>query len=107
MVDCVGGKSLGTLAIIAMLTALPLKAVGAESQFDCGTIPCDDFNADPHGTNLLYSAAWRCTLTTVWGCHSLQYSRYNRVARDLDVPEDLYKANLLFDPEIKNRLTHG
>ena len=35
------------------------------------------------------------------GCHSLQYSRYNRVARDLDVPEDLYKANLLFDPEIK------
>ena len=35
------------------------------------------------------------------GCHSLQYSRHNRVARDLGIPEDLYKANLVFDPEIK------
>jgi len=35
------------------------------------------------------------------GCHSLQYSRHNRVARDLGIPEDLYKKNLVFDPEIK------
>jgi len=93
-------QSLGTLAIIAMLTALPLKAVGAESQFDCGTIPCDDFNADPTDKPSLQRGV-ALYANYCMGCHSLQYSRYNRVARDLDVPEDLYKANLLFDPEIK------
>jgi len=35
------------------------------------------------------------------GCHSLQYSRYNRVAEDLGIPEDLYEANLKFDTGVK------
>ena len=35
------------------------------------------------------------------GCHSLQYSRYNRVAQDLGIPEDLFQANLMFDPDEK------
>lgn len=30
------------------------------------------------------------------GCHSLKYLRYNRVAADLGIPEDLLKANLMF-----------
>jgi ubiquinol-cytochrome c reductase cytochrome c1 subunit len=30
------------------------------------------------------------------GCHSLQYLRYNRVARDLKIPESLLPANLMF-----------
>ncbi len=93
-------QSLGTLAIIAMLTVLPLKAVGAESQFNCGSIPCDDFSADPTDKPSLQRGV-ALYANYCMGCHSLQYSRYNRVARDLGVPEDLYKANLLFDPEIK------
>jgi ubiquinol-cytochrome c reductase cytochrome b subunit len=40
-------QSLATLAIIGAMTFLPLKAVGAESAYDCGTIPCDAFEADP------------------------------------------------------------
>ncbi len=40
-------KSLAALAIIGGLTFLPLKVVGAESAYDCGTIPCDAFEADP------------------------------------------------------------
>jgi ubiquinol-cytochrome c reductase cytochrome b subunit len=32
------------------------------------------------------------------GCHSLQYSRYNRVGTDLGIPEDLLKEHLMFDP---------
>jgi ubiquinol-cytochrome c reductase cytochrome c1 subunit len=30
------------------------------------------------------------------GCHSLEYARYKRVAEDLEIPEDLYKENLIF-----------
>jgi ubiquinol-cytochrome c reductase cytochrome c1 subunit len=29
-------------------------------------------------------------------CHSAQYMRYNRVATDLGIPEDVMKANLMF-----------
>lgn len=30
------------------------------------------------------------------GCHSMKYLRYNRMAADLGIPEDLLKANLMF-----------
>ena len=30
------------------------------------------------------------------GCHSLKYLRYNRIEKDLGIPEDLLKANLMF-----------
>jgi ubiquinol-cytochrome c reductase cytochrome b subunit len=93
-------QSVGTLVIIGLLTVLPLKAVGAESAFDCGTIPCDEFIADPADKPSLQRGA-ALYMNYCMGCHSLQYSRYNRVARDLEVPEDLYKANLMFDPGVK------
>lgn len=93
-------QSLGVLAVIAALTVLPLKAVGAESAFDCGTMPCDAFEADPSDqASLQHGAA--LYMNYCMGCHSLQYSRYNRVARDLGIPEDLYMANLMFDPDLK------
>ena len=74
--------------------------VGADSQFDCGTIPCDAIETDPSDKPSLQRGS---TLYANYcmGCHSLQYSRHNRVARDLGIPEDLYKANLMFDPDIK------
>lgn len=30
------------------------------------------------------------------GCHSMKYLRYSRVGQDLQIPEDLLKANLMF-----------
>jgi ubiquinol-cytochrome c reductase cytochrome c1 subunit len=30
------------------------------------------------------------------GCHGMQYLRYNRLAKDLDIPEDVLKKNLMF-----------
>lgn len=33
------------------------------------------------------------------GCHSMQYLRYSRVAQDLEIPEDMLKANLMFTSE--------
>jgi len=35
------------------------------------------------------------------GCHSLEYSRYQRVAEDLGIPEDLFTEHLILDPEIR------
>jgi ubiquinol-cytochrome c reductase cytochrome b subunit len=93
-------KSLATLALVGALAFLPLKVVGAESAYDCGTMACDAFEADPSDQPSLQRGA-ALYASYCMGCHSLQYSRYNRVARDLGIPEDLYKANLVFDPEIK------
>jgi len=31
-----------------------------------------------------------------YGCHSLKYARFNRVAKDLGIPEDLFQKHLLF-----------
>jgi ubiquinol-cytochrome c reductase cytochrome c1 subunit len=33
------------------------------------------------------------------GCHGMKYLRYNRLAKDLDIPEELLKANLMFTSE--------
>lgn len=33
------------------------------------------------------------------GCHSMKHLRYNRMARDLGIPEDLLKKNLMFTSE--------
>jgi len=93
-------KSVGTLIIIGAMAFLPLKVVGAESAHDCGTIPCDPFEADATDKPSLQRGA-ALYANYCMGCHSLQYSRHNRVARDLGIPEDLYKGNLVFDPEIK------
>ena len=32
-----------------------------------------------------------------YGCHSLKYSRYKRVAEDLEIPLELYENNLIYD----------
>lgn len=93
-------KSLGIIALMGALTFIPLKVVGAESGFDCGTIPCDPIATDASDQPSLQRGAALYT-NYCMGCHSLQYSRHNRVARDLGIPEDLYKANLMFDPETK------
>lgn len=93
-------RSMGVLAIIMALTVLPLKAVGAESAHDCGTIACDEFTADPSDKASLQNGA-KLYMNYCMGCHSLQYSRYNRVADDLGIPADLMEANLIFDPSVK------
>ena len=32
-----------------------------------------------------------------YGCHSLKYSRYKRVAEDLSIPLEMYENNLIYD----------
>jgi len=40
-------------------------------------------------------------LNYCYGCHSLQYSRWGRVAKDLQIPEEIFFENLVFDKSIK------
>ena len=92
--------SIGVLVLILALTILPLKAVASEAAHDCGAIPCDSFAADPEDKASLQRGV-SLYMNYCMGCHSLKYSRYNRVAADLGIPEDLYEANLMFDPNVK------
>jgi ubiquinol-cytochrome c reductase cytochrome b subunit len=92
--------SIGALLLILALTLVPLKVVASESAHDCGSIACDEFIPQPQDKPSLQNGA-RLYMNYCMGCHSLQYSRYNRVAADLGIPEDLYEANLMFDPNVK------
>ena len=40
-------------------------------------------------------------LNYCYGCHSLQYSRWGRVANDLEIPEDIFIENLVLDRGVK------
>jgi len=87
-------RSMGALAIVLLLIVLPLKAVGAESAYDCGSIPCDSFEADMTDHASLQSGA-ALAVNYCMGCHSFQYSRWERVANDIGVPHDLMLENLV------------
>lgn len=92
--------SMGGLALILVLAWLPLKAVGADSAHACGSIDCDAISVDASDQPSLQRGA-QVYMSYCMGCHSLQYSRYNRVAKDLGIPEDLFQANLMPDPTAK------
>lgn len=98
------------LALVLILVSLSVVAVGAESKYDCGSIPCDKFenpelvNSDVsfsmddkrfiQQASLQRGAKWY--MNYCYGCHSLKYSRYERVADDLNIPHQLVKDNLIF-----------
>lgn len=92
--------SMAGLALIMALAVIPLQAVAAESAYKCGSIPCDEIDVDPADKPSLQRGA-QVYMNYCMGCHSLQYSRYNRVAEDLGIPEDLFLANLMADPDEK------
>ena len=83
-----------SLALIAALTFLPLTAVGAEAEVEL----------EPFHVNLEDQAGLQSGAATFvnycMGCHGAQYSRYNRVASDLGIPENVVQELLIFNPEI-------
>ncbi len=92
--------SVAGLALILALTILPLKAVGAGGEFNCGAIPCDEISVDPADKASLQNGA-KLYMNYCMACHSMKFSRYNRVAADLGIPEDLFAENLIFDPDVR------
>ena len=61
---------------------------------------CDKFDYSLNDIESLQRGA-STYINYCYGCHSLQYSRWGRVATDLQIPEDIFFENLVFDKSIK------
>lgn len=82
--------------VVALLTIVPLKAVGAETALDCGQIACDEFKPELKDKEALQSGA-KVFLNYCMGCHSMQYNRYERLTTDLGIPAELVEKYMIFD----------
>jgi ubiquinol-cytochrome c reductase cytochrome b subunit len=83
------------LIVVLILSAVPLIAVGAESEYHCGTIECEHIELDATDqASLQRGAKWY--MNFCYGCHATQYARYGRVATDLGIPESVMMDNLVF-----------
>ena len=61
---------------------------------------CDEFKYSLNDMSSLQRGA-STFLNYCYGCHSLQYSRWGRVAKDLQIPEEIFFENLVFDKSVK------
>ncbi|MBC6429242.1 MAG: ubiquinol-cytochrome c reductase [Cellvibrionales bacterium] len=83
------------LAVVLLLTFIPIQVVGAEGKYDCGQIPCAKFKADiGDKASLQRGAKWY--MNYCYGCHSTKYARFERVADDLGIPHQIALENLVF-----------
>lgn len=80
-------------ALLAAVIALPTPANAAGAE-----VALDAAGNDIHNLASLQRGA-RNFMNYCSGCHSAQYMRYNRMAEDLGIPEDVLKANLMFTGE--------
>jgi ubiquinol-cytochrome c reductase cytochrome b subunit len=93
--------------LFVIMVIVPIKAVGAESAFKCGTVECDAMVPDLTDTHSLQRGA-KYFVNYCMGCHSAKFSRYERVADDLDIPHDIMLENLvLSDQRIGELMTIG
>jgi ubiquinol-cytochrome c reductase cytochrome c1 subunit len=87
-------KQLILIAVALFGTALSLGV--ASAQEGEGSLPHS--GADINNTESLQRGA-RNFMNYCSGCHSLKYLRYNRMAKDLKIPEAELHANLMFTSE--------
>ncbi len=81
--------------LLLILLWLPGLVWAAASNY-----PLDRVTVDPSDQASLQRGA-QLYMNYCMGCHSLQFQRYNRFARDAGVPEELVMEHLVFDPEIE------
>ncbi|KOO07785.1 cytochrome c1 [Vibrio hepatarius] len=81
--------------IVILFAMLPSLAMAAGAN-----VPLDKANNDLSDQASLQNGA-KLFMNYCFGCHSAQYQRYERVARDIGIPVELMKENLIFDPEAK------
>jgi ubiquinol-cytochrome c reductase cytochrome c1 subunit len=78
-----------------LLIAVALTAAGAALAQEGGEIEVLHAGTDINDVASLQRGA-RDFMNYCSGCHSLTYVRYNRIARDLDIPEKDLTRNLMF-----------
>jgi len=74
--------------------------------FPAGSAPCGDYGEcekfSPQLENIESLQLGAVTfMNNCYGCHSLQFSRWNRVAKDLEIPEDMFASNLVYGQTVK------
>ena len=87
-------KTLGAVLVVAAMVVIPIKAVGAEGK-SCGTIDCDPFESQLTNDASLQRGA-QLAVNYCMGCHSFKYSRWERVADDLNIPHQMMLDNMIF-----------
>ena len=94
----------GAIVGFFLLVFIPLKATAAGGGA-CGTIACEHFHADIEDKASLQRGA-KTFVNYCMGCHSANFSRYERVADDLGIPHDAMLENLVFpDTKIGDLMT--
>lgn len=88
-------KTFGAVFIVAAMVVIPIKVVGAESNYSCGTIDCDPFEPQLSNDASLQNGA-KLAVNYCMGCHSFKYSRWERVAADLGIPHQMMMDNMVF-----------
>lgn len=88
---------LGGLALFLLLVIVPIKAVAAAGG-KCGAVPCDHFEADMSDKESLQRGA-QTFINYCMGCHSANFSRYERVADDLGIPHDAMLKHLVLSDQ--------
>lgn len=94
------GRAFGAFVLIMALAFIPLKAVGAGGGLSCGTMECDAVEMDVSDKGSLQRGV-NTYMDYCMGCHSLQYSRYERIADDLGIPHELFNEHLKPNSEHK------
>lgn len=81
---------------LKQLLIVPLFAIsGALAAGGGATFPHDDFAADMSQSDAVQRGA-KYYMNYCLGCHSLKYQRYNRLAADTGLDEEVVKKNLIF-----------
>jgi ubiquinol-cytochrome c reductase cytochrome c1 subunit len=75
--------------VVLMTTALLAPAIVAAEDSEL-------MQFKPSGNVASLQRGARDFMSYCSGCHSLKYVRYNRMAEDLHIPEDILKKNLMF-----------
>lgn len=83
------------IVLFLLLVILPIKAVGAAEGGACGTVPCEHIETDMTNKESLQRGL-KYFYNYCMGCHSVKFSRYGRVAEDLEIPEKVMLENFVF-----------
>lgn len=83
------------ISALLVLSLLTLPAWAAEGEKSCGAVDCTPVSIDVSDKTSLQRGA-RIFVNYCLSCHSASYMRYERLGRDLDIPEALVKQDLLF-----------
>jgi len=89
--------------ILILVTGLLFPAI-AWSAGGAYTFPHDDIEIDWSDKAAMQRGA-RTYVNYCMGCHSVSYSRYDRVGQDLGIPDDLVRENLIFTTDVRGDKT--